>query len=55
MKKVILSERGILPNTDITLSLNELIAACGDGTELIFENADYYFSAKAAEKAFTKG
>lgn len=51
MKKVILSERGILPNTDITLSLNELIAACGDGTELIFENADYYFSAKAAEKA----
>ncbi len=51
MKKLILSEHGILPGTDITRSLNALIAECGDDTEFVFEDADYFFSAKTAEKA----
>lgn len=46
MKKVLLSDFGILPDTDITLALYNLFREYSSDTEFIFENADYYFSPK---------
>ena len=44
MKKIILSQNGILPNTDITLSLYQLFCENPVNTTFVFENGDYYFS-----------
>ena len=44
MKKIRLSEVGILPDTDITTDLFRLFAENPEGCEFIFENGDYYFS-----------
>ncbi len=44
MTVIHLSDCGILPNTDITLALAELLRSHTEDTEFVFENADYYFS-----------
>ena len=44
MKKIRLSDCGILPDTDVTLALCELFKNNARDTEFIFEDADYYFS-----------
>lgn len=44
MKKIYLSDVGILPGTDITLALYKLFKENPYDTEFVFENADYYFS-----------
>ncbi len=44
MTTIRLSDCGILPNTDITLPLCELMKKYKTDTEFVFENADYYFS-----------
>ena len=44
MKKIRLSDCGILPDTDVTLALCELFKNNARDTEFIFENADYYFN-----------
>ena len=46
MNKVVLSEYGILPNTDITISLYKLFSQFKTDTEFVFEEGDYYFSPK---------
>jgi len=46
MKRIILSQNGILPNTDITEALYQLFCDHTSNTEFVFENADYYFSKK---------
>ena len=46
MKRIILSQNGIKPNTDITEALYKLFCENGQNTEFVFENADYYFSKK---------
>lgn len=51
MKTIYLSEYGILPNTDITSALFSLFEQNKENVEFVFENADYYFSPKDAEKA----
>jgi len=50
MKKIFLSEKGILPNTDITAALCEVFTSKTCDTEFIFESGDYYFSPKNALK-----
>ena len=50
MKKIFLSEKGILPNTDITAALCELFSKEKNDTEFIFESGDYYFSPQNALK-----
>ncbi len=44
MKTIRLKDRGILPDTDITLSLYKLFLENPTDTEFVFEDADYYFS-----------
>lgn len=44
MNTIRLSEYGILPNTDITLSLYELFLQYPNDTEFLFEKGDYYFN-----------
>lgn len=39
-----LREQGILPNTDVTLSLYQLFLQHPSDTEFVFEEGDYYFS-----------
>ncbi len=51
MKVIRLSDYGILPNTDITLALYELMKKHPRDTEFLFENADYYFSPKEQMRA----
>ena len=46
MKKLILSENGILKNTDITLALYELFKENKEDVTFVFEEGDYYFSPK---------
>ena len=48
MKTVFITDRGILPNTDITASLSALLSENTSDTEFVFEDADYYFSPKDA-------
>ncbi len=43
MTTIRLSDYGILPNTDITLPLYELMQKHTEDTEFVFEDADYYF------------
>lgn len=50
MKKIILSECGILPNIDITLQLRKVFEENQEDTIFVFENADYYFSPKSEMK-----
>ena len=50
MKKIFLSEKGILPNTDITCALCDLFSSEASDTEFIFDNGDYYFSPTNALK-----
>lgn len=50
MKKIILREQGILPNTDITLSLYKLFCENPTDTEFVFEAGDYYFSPQDSMK-----
>ena len=50
MKTIRLKDHGILPNTDITESLN-LLEQNKEDTEFVFENADYYFSPEKASRA----
>lgn len=51
MRSIRLSDFGIMPDTDITSSLNLLLEQNKDNVEFIFENADYYFSPDAAVRA----
>lgn len=44
MTTIRLSDLGILPDTDITLTLFELFKKYSSDTEFVFENADYFFS-----------
>lgn len=44
MRTIILSEHGIVPDTDITLKLRELFLKYSENTEFVFEEGDYYFS-----------
>jgi len=44
MKTIRLSQHGVLPGNDITLSLYSLMEQYKEDTEFIFEEADYYFS-----------
>lgn len=44
MQSIRLKDRGILPDTDITLALYDLFLNNPEDTEFIFEDADYYFS-----------
>lgn len=44
MKKIILSQKGILPDNDITMDLYQLFAENSSDTVFIFEKGDYYFS-----------
>lgn len=44
MNTIRLSDHGVLPNTDITLSLHTLLQQYPQNTEFVFENANYYFS-----------
>ena len=44
MNKIRLKDHGILPETDITLSLYALFCQYPSDTEFIFEDADYYLS-----------
>ncbi len=44
MNRVVLSEKGILPNTDITSALNSLFGKYRSNTVFVFEDGDYYFS-----------
>lgn len=44
MNTVCLRDHGILPDTDVTLALNQLFSEYPENTEFVFENADYYFS-----------
>lgn len=44
MEKIILSKKGILPDTDITAALYQLFCQCNSNTTFVFENGDYYFS-----------
>ncbi len=44
MNTIRLLDMGILPNSDITLSLYDIISKNKKDTEFVFENADYYFS-----------
>lgn len=46
MKKLVLSEKGILKNLDITLSLYELFNQNKENVVFVFEEGDYYFSPK---------
>ena len=48
MKTIRLLDHGILPDTDITFSLNALLEQHKENVEFVFENADYYFSPKQA-------
>ncbi len=43
MTVIRLSDHGIMPDTDITLALYELMQAHPKDTEFVFEDADYYF------------
>ena len=42
MKKIYLSDVGILPGTDITLALYKLFKENPYDTEFVFENAKYF-------------
>ncbi|MBQ6823113.1 MAG: hypothetical protein IJP27_00525 [Clostridia bacterium] len=44
MQAIRLKDRGILPDTDITLAIHTLFSEYPEDTEFIFEDADYYFS-----------
>lgn len=44
MRTIRLCEYGVMPNTDITLSLYQLFLKYPSDTEFIFENDDYYFT-----------
>lgn len=44
MKKIILSQKGILPNNDITTALYNLFGENQEDTIFVFEDGDYYFS-----------
>ncbi|MBE5867666.1 MAG: right-handed parallel beta-helix repeat-containing protein [Lachnospiraceae bacterium] len=44
MRTVRLAEYGILPDTDITLSLQELFSKYPEDTEFVFDEGDYFFS-----------
>ena len=44
MEKIILSQMGILPDTDITLPLYNLFCEHNSDTTFIFEKGNYYFS-----------
>lgn len=44
MEKVLLSQNGILPETDITLALYNLFSKYNSNTTFVFEKGDYYFS-----------
>lgn len=44
MKTVVLSQKGILPNTDITTALYHLFCEHTSDTTFVFEEGDYYFS-----------
>lgn len=46
MKKLILSQNGILKDTDITLALYKVFEANKENTIFVFEEGDYYFSSK---------
>ena len=46
MQTIRLSDYGIYPDSDITLSLYELFQRYPNDTEFIFEEGDYYFSPK---------
>lgn len=44
MKRVVLSQNGILPGTDVTTALYHLFCEHPSNTTFVFENGDYYFS-----------
>ena len=44
MKTVVLSQKGILPDTDITTALHHLFSEYTSDTTFVFEKGDYYFS-----------
>lgn len=44
MEKIVLREYGILPNTDITVSLYKLFCEHKTNTEFVFEEGDYFLS-----------
>jgi len=44
MERIILSQMGILPNTDITVPLYNLFCEHKSNTTFVFEEGDYYFS-----------
>lgn len=44
MKKVILSQNGIMPGTNITMGLYQLLNQNKSDITFVFENGDYYFS-----------
>ena len=46
MEKLILSKKGVLPNTDITLSLLKVFEEHKENTTFVFEEGDYFFSPK---------
>lgn len=46
MQTIRLSDYGIYPDSDITLSLYELFQRYPNDTEFIYEEGDYYFSPK---------
>lgn len=50
MKTIRLLEHSILPNTDITSALFTLLEQNKEDTQFVFENADYYFSPKDAQR-----
>ena len=50
MEKIILSQKGISPDTDVTIPLYNLFCENTTDTTFVFEEGDYYFSPQEAMK-----